>query len=111
MNSTNNNSFEIAAKKVFSVLYALIKEDENKPKQINVLDSSTFILIDAKPKPVNLLDLSTDILNTIGDFVKKDDKEREEKERKDNIKRERDQSEKRGNNCPIEKSRCAKSTT
>ena len=30
MNSTNNNSFEIAAKKVFSDLYALIKEDENK---------------------------------------------------------------------------------
>jgi hypothetical protein len=30
MNSTNNNSFEIAAKKVFSDLYALIKEDENE---------------------------------------------------------------------------------
>ncbi len=30
MNYTNNNSFEIAAKKVFSDLYALIKEDENK---------------------------------------------------------------------------------
>ena len=29
MNSTNNNSFEIAAKKVFSDLYDLIKEDEN----------------------------------------------------------------------------------
>ena len=28
MNSTNNNSFEIAAKKVFSDLYALIKEDD-----------------------------------------------------------------------------------
>ena len=28
MNSTNNNSFEIAAKKVFSDLYALMKEDE-----------------------------------------------------------------------------------
>ena len=28
MNSTNNNSFEIAAKKVFSDLYDLIKEDE-----------------------------------------------------------------------------------
>jgi hypothetical protein len=28
MNSTNNNSFEIAAKKVFSDLYNLIKEDE-----------------------------------------------------------------------------------
>ena len=46
MNSTNNNSFEIAAKKVFSDLYALIKEDENITKQINVLDSSTVILKD-----------------------------------------------------------------
>ena len=70
-----------------------IEEDENKPKQINVLDSSTDILKDDKPIPVNLLDLSTDILNTIGDFVKKDNKEREERERerKDNIKREREE--------------------
>ena len=30
MNPTNNNSFEIAAKKVFSDSYNLIKEDENK---------------------------------------------------------------------------------
>ena len=30
MNSTNNNSFEIAAQKVFSDLYALIKEDEKE---------------------------------------------------------------------------------
>ena len=56
-----------------------IEEDENKPKQINVLDSSTDILIDDKPKPINLLDLSTDILNIIGNFVKKE-KEREERE-------------------------------
>ena len=141
MNSTNNNSFEIAAKKVFSDLYALIKEDEketeykiennkkdnkenikkdnikkdnnkkdnkdvisnkkenikkdknvisnkidnknaisneidDKPKQVNLLDSST----DDKPKPVNLLDLNPDILNIIGDFVKKDNKKREIKE-------------------------------
>jgi hypothetical protein len=87
MNSTNNNSFEIAAKKVFSDLYVLIKEDENitnkiddKPKQINVLDSSTVILKDDKPKPFNLLDLDNDILNIIGDFVKKDNEEREEEE-------------------------------
>jgi hypothetical protein len=57
-----------------------IEEDENKPKQINVLDSSTFILKDDKPNPVNLLDLSTDILNSIGDFVKKDNKIREREE-------------------------------
>ena len=141
MNSTNNNSSEIAAKKVFSDLYALIKEDEketeykiennkkdnkenikkdnikkdnnkkdnkdvisnkkenikkdknvisnkidnknaisnDKPKQVNLLDSST----DDKPKPVNLLDLSPDILNIIGDFVKKDNKRREIQELKD----------------------------
>ena len=90
MNSTNNNSFEIAAKKVFSDLYVLIKEDENITKQINVLNSSTVILKDDKPKPFNLLDLSTDILNIIGDFVKKE-KEREERERKDNKKREREE--------------------
>ena len=57
------------------------------------MDSSIVILKDDKPKPVNLLDLSTDILNTIGDFVKKNNKEREERERerKDNIKREREE--------------------
>ena len=77
MNSTNNNSFEIAAKKVFSDLYDLIKEDENKPKQINVLDLSTDILKDDKPKPFNLLDLDNDILNVIGGYVKKDNKRRE----------------------------------
>ena len=82
MNSTNNNSFEIAAKKVFSVLYALIKEDENITNQINVLDSSTVILKDDKPKPFNLLDLNKDILNIIGDFVKKKiKKEKKEKEK------------------------------
>ena len=48
-----------------------IEEDENKPKQINVLDSSTVILKDDKPKPFNLLDLNKDILNIIRDFVKK----------------------------------------
>jgi len=70
MNSTNNNSFEIAAKKVFNDLYALIKEDEN----------ITTNEIDDKPKPFNLLDLDNDILNIIGDFVKKDNEEREEEE-------------------------------
>ena len=82
MNSTNNDFYKNAALKVFAQLGQLIEEDENKPKQINVLDSSTDILKDDKPKPINLLDLSTDILNTIGDFVKKDNKEREERERK-----------------------------
>ena len=86
MISTNNDFYKNAALKVFAQLGQLIEEDENKPKQINVLDSSTDILKDDKPKPVNLLDLSTDVLSTIGDFVKKDNKEREERERKDNIK-------------------------
>jgi hypothetical protein len=38
-----------------------------------------------------LLDLSTDILNTIGDFVKKDNKEREEREREEREEREREE--------------------
>ncbi len=58
-----------------SVYYGYsIEEDENKPKQINALDSSTDILKDDKPKSVNLLDLNTEILNIIGNFVKKDNK-------------------------------------
>jgi len=90
MNSTNNNSFEIAAKKVFSDLYALIKEDEketeykkdNKNVISNEIDNKYVISneIDDKPKPFNLLDLDNDILNIIGDFVKKDNEEREEEE-------------------------------
>ena len=89
MNSTNNNSFEIAAKKVFSDLYALIEEDEKLNNNHVYLHESpndimgkisTDIKIDDKPKPVNLLDLSHDILNIIGDFVKKDNKKREIKE-------------------------------
>ena len=78
MNSTNNDFYKNAALKVFAQLGQLIEEDENKPKQINVLDSSTVILKDDKPKPFNLLDLDNDILNIIGDFVKKDNEEREE---------------------------------
>jgi archaellum component FlaD/FlaE len=142
MNSTNNNSFEIAAKKVFSDLYALIKEDEketeykkdnkktddknvisnkkdnknvisnkkdnnkkdnknvisnkkdnikkdnknvisnkidnknvisneidDKPKQVNLLEQIN--VLDDKIKPFNLLDLRPDILNIVGDFVKR----------------------------------------
>ena len=117
MNSTNNNSFEIAAKKVFSDLYALIKEDEYKTDDKNEIDNKNVISnkkdnknvssnkkdnnkkdnknvisnkidnkyvipneIDDKPKPINLLDLDNDILNIIGDFVKKDNKKREIKE-------------------------------
>ena len=53
MNSTNNNSFEIAAKKVFSDLYALIKEDEN----------ITTNKIDDKPIESNLLDLKNECLS------------------------------------------------
>jgi hypothetical protein len=78
MNSTNNDFYKNAALKVFAQLGQLIEEDENKPKQINLLDSSTDILKDDKPKPFNLLDLDNDILNIIGDFVKKDNEEREE---------------------------------
>ena len=85
MNFTNNNSFEIAAKKVFSDLYALIKEDENV----------TSNEIDDKPKPVNLLDLNTDILNIIGNFVKKENEreEKEEREKEEREEREREEIE------------------
>ena len=91
MNSTNNNSFEIAAKKVFSDLYALIKEDEKETEykidNKTVIDNNkiddknvTSNEIDDKPKQINLLDLNKDILNIIGDFVKKDNKIRERDE-------------------------------
>ena len=72
MNSTNNNSYKMAAAKVFCDLYALIKEDEYK----NVISNT----IDDKPKQINLLDLNKDILNIIGDSVKKDNLKREKEE-------------------------------
>ena len=86
MNSTNNDSYKNAALKVFAQLGQLIEEDENITTNKNVISNE----IDDKPKQINLLDLDNDILNIIGDFVKKDNKEREERERKDNIKRERE---------------------
>ena len=67
MNSTNNNSFEIAAKKVFLQICQLIEEDE----KLNNYHE------DDKLKPVNLLDLDNHILNIIGGYVKKDNKRRE----------------------------------
>jgi hypothetical protein len=67
MNSTNNDFYKNAALKVFAQLGQLIEEDKNIKNKI-----------DDKPKPFNLLDLDNDILNIIGDFVKKDNEEREE---------------------------------
>ena len=61
MNSTNNNSFEIAAKKVFSDLYDLIKEDENKT--LNEID------YDDKPIKSNKLDLNYDVLDKNNDCL------------------------------------------
>ena len=49
-------------------------EISNKIDDKNVISNE----IDDKPKPFNLLDLDNDILNIIGDFVKKDNEEREE---------------------------------
>ena len=40
MNSTNNNSFEIAAKKVFSDLYSLIKEDEKEYNEYKLYENN-----------------------------------------------------------------------
>ena len=53
MNSTNNNSFEIAAKKVFSDLFTLIKEDENK--------------VSDKPFKFDLSIMPADVIKCIGD--------------------------------------------
>ena len=55
MNSTNNNSFEIAAKKVFNDLHALIKEDENK--------------IDKKPFKFDLSIMPADVISCIGNHL------------------------------------------
>ncbi len=49
-------------------------------KKVNLLDSSIDFLLDDKPKPINWLYLNKDILNIIGDFVKKDNKLRERDE-------------------------------
>ena len=92
MNSTNNNSFEIAAKKVFSDLYDLIKEDEietenktdknvisNKKDNIkkdnknvisNKIDNKNVISneIDDKPKQVNSLEQINVLDNKIKPF-------------------------------------------
>ena len=79
-NCTYNNEFDLKLKKYLKQNKTKIIKTDDKPKQINLLDSSTDILKDDEPKPVNLLDFSTDILNIIGDFVKKDNKTREKKE-------------------------------
>ena len=55
MNSTNNNSFEIAALKVFNDLHALIKEDENK--------------IDDKPFKFDLSIMPADVISCIGNHL------------------------------------------
>ena len=77
MNSTNNNSYKMAAAKVFLDLYTLIKADEQEIKHNeNKIDKT----IDDKPNKINLLDLNKDIINIIGDFVKKDNLKREREE-------------------------------
>jgi len=56
MNSTNNNSFEIAAKKVFSDLYALIKEDETAILQdLWLRGKRRLVVIGRGPTPVKIL--------------------------------------------------------
>ena len=66
MNSTNNDFYKNAALKVFAQLGQLIEEDENKPKQINVLDSSTVILKDDKPFKFDLSIMPNDVVSCIG---------------------------------------------
>ena len=77
MNSTNNNSYKMAAAKVFLDLYALIKADE---QEIELNENKIDNTIDDKPNQINLLDLNKDIINIIGDFVKKDNLKREREE-------------------------------
>ncbi len=65
---------------------------DKKVKRLIVIVYNTNIIsnkINDKPKQINLLDLSTDILNIIGDFVKKDNLKRE----KNNLKRGREEIE------------------
>ena len=79
MNSTNNNSFEIAAKKVFSDLYALIKEDEketenkidNKNVKSNKKDNKIVISnkIDNKIVKSNIIDDKNVISNEIKELM------------------------------------------
>ena len=64
--STNNDFYKNAALKVFAQLGQLIEEDENKPKQINVLDSSTGILKDDKPFKFDLSIMPDDVVSCIG---------------------------------------------
>ena len=66
MNSTNNDFYKNAALKVFAQLGQLIEEDENKSKQINVLDSSTVILKDDKPFKFDLSIMPDDVVSCIG---------------------------------------------
>ena len=74
-NCNYNNEFDLKLKKYLKQNKTKIINIDDKPKQIDVLDSSTDILIDDKPKPINLLDL-----NIIGNFVKKDNKTKEREE-------------------------------
>jgi hypothetical protein len=66
MNSTNNDFCINAALKVFAQLGQLIEQDENKPKQINVLDSSTVIFKDDKPFKFDLSIMPDDVVSCIG---------------------------------------------
>ena len=60
-NCTYNNEFDLKLKKYLKQNKTKIIKTDNKPKQVNLLDSSTDILKDDKPKPFNLLDLDNDI--------------------------------------------------
>jgi hypothetical protein len=83
-NCNYNNEFDLKLKKYLKQNKTKIVKIDDKPKPVNLLDSSTDILKDDKPKPVNLLDLNTDILDIIGKFVKKNNKIREIEELENN---------------------------
>ena len=74
MNSTNNNSFEIAAKKVFSDLYALIKEDEKEYNEYKIYENNvsslSFKITEDELNKINSKEDMTEVLNTISSYDK-----------------------------------------
>ena len=74
MNSTNNNSFEIAAKKLFSDLYSLIKEDEKEYNEYKIYENNvssfSFNITEDELNKINNEDDMTEILNIINSYDK-----------------------------------------
>ena len=74
MNSTYNNSFEIAAKKVFSDLYTLIKEDEKEYNEYKIYENNvssfSFNITGDELNKINSKEDMTEIFNIISSYDK-----------------------------------------